>query len=367
MVRTGAQWLRSLLRGSRKRQQAVAKAVERFIAPAPAPKARARAVQPALADSANARTRKRAREYVPPAAGKWLASHHSLVMQGVLRRMSYWLYMPDNVAGPVPLLVMLHGCEQSATQFAHGTRMNQLAERAGMAVLYPQQGVAHHPQRCWKWYDRSVQQGGGDALMVVSVIERVMERYPVDPGRVYICGLSAGAGMACAVALNHPHLFAGLGVHSGPVFGASGSVGALAAMQHGVPAGYGDAIEELLQRQPGFPGMPTILVQGSADTVVRPVNQDQLARQAMRYNGVAEGSRIVVEHVPARRGFKEMAIRDVYQAGVLVLRVAQVQGLAHAWSGGDARLAYNAAGGPSASKMMLDFFARHRRAPGRQA
>jgi poly(hydroxyalkanoate) depolymerase family esterase len=364
VVRTGTHWLRTLLRSSRKQQKAVARAVERFITPAPPPKPRAsRSPAPALADSANARTRKRAREYTPPATGKWMASHHSEVAGGVLRRMSYWLYLPDAVAGPLPLLVMLHGCEQSATQFAQGTGMNLLAEKAGMAVLYPQQGASQHPQRCWKWYDRTVQQGGGDAHMVVSVVQRVLERYPVDPSRVYICGLSAGAGMACAVALNYPHLFAGLGVHSGPVFGARGPAGALAAMRHGAAAHSEGAIESLLLRQPGFPGMPTILVQGSEDTVVRPVNQDQLARQAMLYNGVADGCRMEVQHVPARRGFKAIAIRDVYSGGTLVLRVAQVQGLGHAWSGGDARLAYNAAGGPNAGRMMLEFFARHRRAP----
>jgi poly(hydroxyalkanoate) depolymerase family esterase len=354
VVRTGTQWLRTLLRSSRKQQKAVARAVEKFMTPAP-PKARA-------ARNTQAKpARSRVREYTPPATGKWMASHHSVVTPAGPRRMSYWLYIPDRATGPVPLLVMLHGCDQSATQFAQGTRMNLLAEQAGMAVLYPQQGVNHHPHRCWKWYDRHTQQGGGDVRQIVAIVERVMERYAIDRTRVYICGLSAGAGMACAVALNHPQMFAGLGVHSGPVFGAGhGTIGALSTMQHGAPRASDDVIEDLLRRQPGFPGMPTILVQGSADTVVRPVNQDQLARQAMLYNGVAD-ARIDVQHVPARRGFKAIAIRDVYSGASLVLRVAQVQGLAHAWSGGDARLAFNEAGGPNAGKMMLDFFARHRR------
>jgi poly(3-hydroxybutyrate) depolymerase len=44
-----------------------------------------------------------------------------------------------------------------------------------------------------------------------------------------------------------------------------------------------------------------------------------------------------------------------------MLRVAQIAELKHAWSGGDERLPYNAAGGPDASRMLLDFFARHRR------
>ena len=57
---------------------------------------------------------------------------------------------------------MLHGCQQTATQFAQGTRMNQWAEQMGYAVLYPQQSVSAHAQRCWKWYDRATQEGGGD-------------------------------------------------------------------------------------------------------------------------------------------------------------------------------------------------------------
>jgi len=382
VVKTGTQWLRKLLRTSRKQQRIVAKAVERLITPAKpvraklvaksapprgavpaeAPAARPKRTR-SLADGAQARTRRRARDYTPPATGKWLASHHSMLAPpGPVRRMSYWLYLPERVSGPAPLLVMLHGCEQSATQFAQGTRMNQLAEKAGVAVLYPQQAVSQHPHRCWKWYDRATQQGGGDVQMIVAIVERVRDRYPIDPERIYVCGLSAGAGMACALALNHPQLFAALGVHSGPVFGAGhGAAGALAAMQHGAPARYDDAIEELFRRNPAFPGMPTLLVQGSEDTVVRPVNQDQLARQAMLYNRVAPGSRMEVQHVPAKRGFRAIAIRDVYRGDELVLRVAQIQGLAHAWSGGDPRLPFNTAGGPDAGKMMLDFFSRHQR------
>ena len=84
--------------------------------------------------------------------------------------MSFWLYLPQNVpeeavAQGLPLIVMLHGCHQTATQFAQGTRMNQWAERKGYAVLYPQQLVSNQSQRCWKWYDRATQEGGGDPAL----------------------------------------------------------------------------------------------------------------------------------------------------------------------------------------------------------
>jgi poly(3-hydroxybutyrate) depolymerase len=44
-----------------------------------------------------------------------------------------------------------------------------------------------------------------------------------------------------------------------------------------------------------------------------------------------------------------------------MLRVCEIQHLEHAWSGGDCSLKYNACAGPDASRMMWDFFARHRR------
>jgi poly(3-hydroxybutyrate) depolymerase len=54
-------------------------------------------------------------------------------------------------------------------------------------------------------------------------------------------------------------------------------------------------------------------------------------------------------------------LRDVYRGGRVVLRVAKIAELKHAWCGGDERLSFNVARGPNASKMMLDFFSRQRR------
>ncbi len=283
--------------------------------------------------------------------------------------MSYWLYLPDREpaptqAGPgLPLIVMLHGCDQTATLFAEGTRMNQLAETAGYAVLYPQQSVATHPHRCWKWYDRATQQGGGDVPLIVGIINKVMAEYPIDRSRIYICGISAGAGMANIVALNHPELFAGLGLHSGPIFGAGHStIGALAVMQHGAGMRVDGAIEEVLDRRSSFSPLPTILIQGEDDHVVRPINQVQLARQAMLVNQLPANS---PEQVATRLGTKRghpYSVRDVLRGRKVVLRVARIAELKHAWSGGDERISFNSARGPNASKMMLDFFSRQRRA-----
>ncbi|MES2115297.1 MAG: PHB depolymerase family esterase [Pseudomonadota bacterium] len=287
--------------------------------------------------------------------------------------MSYWLYLPERLAGPgdgdgagLPLVVMLHGCQQTATQLAQGTRMNQLAERGGFAVLYPQQRVSSHAQRCWKWYDHATQLGGGDVPMIVGIIKQVQRQYALDRGRIYIAGMSAGAGMAHIVALNHPDLIAAVGLHSGPAFGAGHStVGALGVLQHGAGVRGEHAILDVLRRRPGFPAMPTILIQGDGDRVVRPVNQIQLLQQGLLLHGLPSGMAAKVSSKPGGRTGSRRAheIHDYFAGRTLLLRVARIPQLEHAWSGGDPAVPFHAGGSPDAGQMMLEFFARHRRAP----
>ena len=103
-----------------------------------------------------------------------------------------------------------------------------------------------------------------------------------------------------------------------------------------------------------------MLIGGEADDIVRPVNQAQLMRQAMLLNDLGDGVVKVAHKVGSKRGLP-YRVHDVWRGRKLMLRVAQIDDLAHAWSGGDARLAYNSAAGPDASKMLVEFFGRHRR------
>ena len=389
MVKSANPWLRSLLRAGKQQQRSTARALEILLTPAKPAKSRAAvkkaAKKPAakktpapalpvfsqplggaLSKPPEAATVQRAALAAPlPAAGKWLAGHYAHAPEaGAGRRLAYWLYVPDGApkrAG-MPLLVMLHGCDQSATLFAQGTRMNHHAGRAGFAVLYPQQSVSAHPRRCWKWYDRATQQGGGDVPALAGLIHKVLADYPIDRSRVYICGMSAGAGMANILALNYPHLFAGLGLHSGPLFGAGHSTtGALGVMRYGSAARVTSAIAEVLEQHAQFPAMPTMLIQGEDDPVVCPVNREQLERQALHLNRVGRGGLVEVLSKPGTVRSHPYELRDMYVADKLLLRVARIAELKHAWSGGDPQLSFNSGAGPDASKMLVDFFARHRR------
>lgn len=365
MVKPATTWLRGLLRAGKVQQRTARKLAKVLFSPVPVLPVKSRPKRKPLPRKAKP---------AAPAPGKWLASHYMPLPElGQLpgRRLPYFLYLPQREASAAmrtrgrPLLVMLHGCEQSATQFAEGTRMNKLAERKGYAVLYPQQSVRAQARRCWKWYDKLTQDGGGDVRLIVGAIEQVAARYAIDRSRIYICGLSAGAGMAHIVALHHPQLFAAVGLHSGPVFGAGHNlIGALHVMQHGAGARVDTAIDEVLARQPAFPPLPMILLQGLADHVVRPVNQEQLLRQGLHLNGLPQDTPAAELRMPAQAGRKPAhayTLHDYHKHKALLLRVVQIAQLEHAWSGGDASLAFNDKARPDASKMLLDFFALQQR------
>jgi len=382
----GVRLLRSLTRAAKSQQKTLVKLLDAYATPASKPTSRKSAARKsppkrATVQPATPEARRPGRTAAPSAAGTWLAGHVPLLRQprqAGAQRMNYWLYVPATMPDAVarsgwPLVVMLHGCQQSATQFAQGTRMNLLAEDKGYMVLYPEQPVTVQAQRCWRWYDRSTQQGDGDTRALVALIRSVCDRHGVDRRRIYACGLSAGAGMAAILALNHPELIAAVGLHSGPVFGAGhGPLGALHVMRHGAPMQADAAIPSLLQRRitqalPAaarpMPPMPALLIQGDDDPVVHPVNQQQLARQWLQLNGLPPGPATRVAVKPAGRGGSRHAheIHDYLVGRKVLLRVVRIAGLRHAWSGGDPAFEFNTKAGPDASRMMLEFLGRHRR------
>ena len=290
---------------------------------------------------------------------------------GSTRRMLYWLYLPAKESqAPLPLVVMLHGCQQTATDFAVATRMNALAERKGFAVLYPQQSAASDAHRCWHWYKRATQLGQGDVRLIADMIVQVRYKHGLDPSRTYLAGLSAGAALASIVALRHPELIAAVGLHSAPVYGTTDSaMSAYRAMQHGSPLAHRQTVRALAHAEPDFPGMPVMLVHGARDAVVRPINMEQLLEQFEILNAASiTRAQPVLRHYPGRAGGR--APRHAYQtstvyAGRKPLMVkCEIEGLGHAWSGGDSSVPFSEPEGPDATLLLWSFFARHRRVSG---
>jgi poly(hydroxyalkanoate) depolymerase family esterase len=264
----------------------------------------------------------------------------------------YKLYIPATLPpGPRPLVVMLHGCTQSPDDFAAGTRMNELAEKEGVLVAYPAQSRAANAQKCWNWFNVADQQREtGEPALIAGIAQAIIAEGAVDPARVYVAGLSAGGAAAAIMASTHPDLFAAVGVHSGLACGAARDMpSAFAAMKKG---GRGAAPAR------GRRVVPTIVFHGDSDATVHPVNGEHVIAQSAP--GGTTAQRETHARSPGGMDYTCTVHNDPH--GRPVLEHWQVQGLAHAWSGGSADGSYTEPNGPDASREMLRFFLAHPRA-----
>ncbi|MGN6316647.1 extracellular catalytic domain type 1 short-chain-length polyhydroxyalkanoate depolymerase [Trinickia sp.] len=296
--------------------------------------------------------------------GDWTRSYHSAppLPGRLVNHLSYGLYIPPTAKpGPMPLVVMLHGCKQTIDEFALGTRMNLVADANGFAVVYPEQSKHAHAHRCWNWYDDRETAGLGEARAVVSLVDSLIAHRGIDPERIYLAGLSAGAGLASLLALHYPDRFAAVALHSAPAIGeAHSGMTAMDVMRRGArrdPIALVDAMVDAA----AYPGMPAIIVHGDADHVVAPKNAEQLSLAFLRLNGFVDqaGGWVTGSVRESREGAAE--IHDYLMGSRCVVRLCRVSDLGHAWAGGDEAVPFHAAHGPDASSMIWAFMREQRR------
>ncbi|KVU86020.1 esterase [Burkholderia ubonensis] len=323
------------------------------------------AASPAAADLPpvrESRVRPRAAAW---AAGEWTRGEHPMApaIGRLVQQLAYALYVPPGRRrGGMPLVVMLHGCTQTADGFAQGTRMNLLADRYGFAVLYPEQSLRAHSHGCWHWYEDTDRAGRGEAHAVASLVDALVDARGFDASRVYVAGLSAGAGLASLLALHFPDRFAAIALHSGPAFGeANSGITGMDVMRRGLRQNPVAAVDALISANDAHPGMPALIVHGDGDHVVSPKNADQLAVQFLRLNGLADSRGALRGGERVDMPERGAQVRDYRRGGASVVRLCHVKGLDHAWAGGDEAVPFHAAVGPDASEMTWSFFDAHRR------
>jgi poly(hydroxyalkanoate) depolymerase family esterase len=292
---------------------------------------------------------------VVPDGGRFLAGSYG--NQAGSR--AYKLYIPSGYRGQaVPLVVMLHGCTQSPDDFAAGTRMNLLAEEHTCLIAYPAQAATANASKCWNWFNPSDQhRGQGEPSLIAGITRQVMRDYSVDPERVYVAGLSAGAAAATIMGMTYPDLYAAIGVHSGLACGVATDLpSAFAAMQQGATTavrGSSTASAALGCRRL----VPTIVFHGDRDTTVHPRNGDQVIAQSTEtaltdLRTTVQQGRVPGGHAYIRRLHADASGQTIFEHWV-------IHGAGHAWSGGSPAGSYTDPQGPDAAREMLRFFLEH--------
>ncbi|MGH3897553.1 MAG: extracellular catalytic domain type 1 short-chain-length polyhydroxyalkanoate depolymerase [Pseudonocardiaceae bacterium] len=315
------------------------------------------------------------------------------------RKRPYYVYTPASYepGTSAPLLVMLHGCSQTPRGSAVATQWNDLAEEHKIVVVYPGQtiqvlenAITGSAQRltedqidhcwsdgngdhCWNWFlPEHQKRDAGEPAIIAGIARAVMastEKWTIDPGRVYVAGMSAGGAMAVILGATYPELFSGVAVHSGVEYkAATDGLSALRVLEQGGPDPVGQGGQAFRAMGHHARLMPVIVVHGSEDRRNIASNGELAVRQWLETNRLATGGAFNAEFSkpssdnrygePMPGGHPYRVRRWTANGGKVVQEYWTVDGLAHAWSGGYWLGSFADPRGPSASRAMYAFLSR---------
>ena len=289
----------------------------------------------------------------------------------------YLLHTPTTYVpgSPAPLVVVVHGCQTTAEQEMELTLFNQVAEREGFAVLYPEVNAAEAAQpgpiaNCWQFFDpTSYFRGNGDPAAIAKMTEAVMRELTIDAERVYAIGVSAGGLMTAVLAGAHSDIYAAVGI----VASAGFADGTCFTTGVGTPV---EASAQLAFEQMGPRArvVPIIAIGSDGDLAFPAACTNKALEQGLRTNnlvlsGAQEGplalepASVEEQQVPDGRAYTVSRFRD--PDGCLVGERWIIHGMPHAWPGGSADPEYDGgytdATAPDGAEGTWGFLSRYRR------
>ncbi|MEL6135230.1 MAG: PHB depolymerase family esterase, partial [Bacteroidota bacterium] len=211
-----------------------------------------------------------------------------------------FIHVPEDIAQPRGIVVAMHGCLQDAATYAKETGWNELADRYGFIVLYPQQRAANNANKCFSWYQEGdINKDQGEALSIRNMILYVQEQHQLSEAQLFATGLSAGGAMTAVMMATYPELFDAGAVIAGIPYKATTSLaGAFPAMQGQIDQRPDQWSALVTEQNPDFQGeYPRLVVfHGAADPVVNRQNMVELAEQWTNLHGLETEKVEVIEN-----------------------------------------------------------------------
>src|ERR1700692_4450408 len=191
-------------------------------------------------------------------------------------------YVPDSLQPAPALVVVLHGCGQTAAGYDLGAGWSTLAKHYGFALLMPQQQPLNNANGCFNWFNpEDTARDSGEACSIRQMITRAVKDIGIDRERIFITGLSAGGAMTSVMLATYPEVFVAGAVIAGLPYGVATNVReALNGMFQSPtrPAGeLGDLVRSASNHKGPWPKLS--VWHGSADRTVNPGNADEIVKQ----------------------------------------------------------------------------------------
>ena len=266
----------------------------------------------------------------------------------------------------VPLVVVLHGCAETADQIAAASEYDRIAEQRRFVVLYPDVDAQDTGYGgCWKglWQPGAEGRGRGDAGAIADMTTAVIARWHIDRSRVYVIGISAGGFEAALLGADYPDLYAAIGIHSGAAYG----VGDQACLPR--PAQTSAAARAALAAMRDRARvMPVIIIHGDKDgKIPYPCGRQALAQWLATNDLILKREhRTALPSAPTRVSHATVPDGHAYtvasysdKTNCLIAQFWTVHGMGHFWSGGSADpsfATYSDPLGPSAAAASWAFF-----------
>jgi poly(hydroxyalkanoate) depolymerase family esterase len=205
---------------------------------------------------------------------------------GELRMFSF---VPDNQQQPPALVVVLHGCGQTAAGYDQGAGWSTLAKRYGFALLMPQQQSSNNANGCFNWFNpEDTAREHGEAGSIRHMVTRMVGDHKIDSGRIFVTGISAGGAMTSVMLATYPEVFAAGAVIAGLPFGVARNVReALNGMLQSPsrpPSELGDLVRSASSHKGPWPKIS--VWHGSADRTVDPGNANEIVKQWLDVHGL---------------------------------------------------------------------------------
>ena len=200
-------------------------------------------------------------------------------------------YVPLQLPSRSPLVVVLHGCLQTARDYDEGSGWSMLAKRHGFALVYAEQIRTNNPNRCFNWFQsHDARRGSGEALSIRQMVTRMRRTHSIDPARIFITGLSAGGGMSSVMLATYPEVFAGGGIIAGLPYGAASGMRQVMSAMKRPQARSAQQWGDLVRSASSYTGpRPTVSIwHGTADRTVAASNAAALLSQWTNVHGVSE-------------------------------------------------------------------------------
>jgi feruloyl esterase len=201
-----------------------------------------------------------------------------------------YTYRPDGLPANAPAVVLLHGCTQNAAGYFTNSGWRTFADQWRFALVLPQQKPANNANSCFNCFEPGdTSRGQGEAMSVRQMVAYAVSNYHIDPGRVFVSGLSAGGAMAAVMLATYPDVFAAGSVVAGLPYRCASSLGQASICQYvppdRSPAQWGDLVRAAY---PGYAAArPRVAIwQGQSDYTVVPANGVELRDQFTDVLGV---------------------------------------------------------------------------------